>query len=137
MFYMARLYPIEVQSVPLPGANRFKNQRRQNANQCRIYGISSRLATSASVAIDPSNPNDSEKRKFFEESLNCIFEKKTTTKKFKHACLGTYRGNTVYHYYDPNTKLNVMVDRNTNKFISGWKLSREQQTNMQLNGNIQ
>ena len=54
-----------------------------------------------------------------------------------HACLGTYRGNNVYHYYDPNTKLNVMVDRNTNAFVSGWKLSLEQQQNIRINGNIQ
>ena len=57
--------------------------------------------------------------------------------KSTHTCLGTYRGNNVYRSYDPNTKLNVMVDRSTNAFISGWKLSREQQANMKINGNIQ
>ncbi len=56
--------------------------------------------------------------------------------KSTHACLGTYQPNDVYHYYDPNTKLNVMVDRNTNAFVSGWKLSRKQQANMKINGNI-
>ena len=54
-----------------------------------------------------------------------------------HACLGTYRGREVYHYYDPKTQLNVMVDRNTNKFISGWRLSEKQITNMKITGNIQ
>ena len=57
--------------------------------------------------------------------------------KSTHACLGTYRGQDVYHYYDPRTKLNVMVDRNTNKFISGWRISDEQIINMKNNGNIQ
>lgn len=31
----------------------------------------------------------------------------------------TYRGNEVYHYFNPDTKLNVMVNPKTNKFISG------------------
>lgn len=30
-----------------------------------------------------------------------------------------------------------MVDRNNNKFISGWRLSPDQITNMEHNGNIQ
>ena len=37
----------------------------------------------------------------------------------------------------PRTNLNVMVDRNTNKFISGWRLSDEQIINMKNNDNIQ
>lgn len=57
--------------------------------------------------------------------------------KSTHACFGTYRGRDVYHYYDPRTNLNVMVDRNTNKFISGWRLSDEQIINMKNNANIQ
>lgn len=57
--------------------------------------------------------------------------------KDRHACRGTYGGRDVYHYYDPRTNLNVMVDRNTNKFISGWPLSDEQIINMKNNGNIQ
>ena len=54
-----------------------------------------------------------------------------------HICLGTYRGREVYHCYDPETRLNVMIDRKTNIFISGWRLSREQADNMKNNGNIQ
>ncbi len=57
--------------------------------------------------------------------------------KSTHACLSAYRGRDVYHYYDPRTNLNVMVDRNTNKFIRGWRLSDEQIINMKNNGNIQ
>ena len=57
--------------------------------------------------------------------------------KSTHACLGTYRGHDVYHYYNPKTDLNVMVNRSNNKFISGWRLSPEQILNMKNNGNIQ
>ena len=57
--------------------------------------------------------------------------------KSTHACLGTYRGEEVYHYYTQETNLNVMVNRNNNKFISGWRLSDEQIINMKNNGNIQ
>ena len=53
--------------------------------------------------------------------------------KSTHACLGTYRGRDVYHCYDSRTNLNVMVDWNTNKVISGWRLSDEQIINMKYN----
>ena len=56
--------------------------------------------------------------------------------KSTHACLGTYRGQDVYHYYNPKTDLNVMVNRSNNKFISGWRLSDKQIINMKNNGNI-
>ena len=52
-------------------------------------------------------------------------------------CIGTYRVQPVYHYYNPDTHLNVMVSIKTNKFISGWRLSDDQILNMQRNGNIQ
>nr|QUS63743.1 hypothetical protein [Haslea silbo]QUS63948.1 hypothetical protein [Haslea silbo] len=110
---------------------------------------------------------DNQQDSYYEPSLNSTFEKNQLQKKFDHAkdfgvegnfnpanrdlyqrkfiehmksthaCLGTYRGWAVYHYYDPRTNLNVMVDRNTNKFISGWRLSDEQIINMKNNGNIQ
>lgn len=57
--------------------------------------------------------------------------------KSTHVCLGTYIGHDVYHYYNPETDLNVMVDRSNNKFISGWRLSSDQILNMKNNGNIQ
>lgn len=38
---------------------------------------------------------------------------------------GTYRGQNVTHYYNPNTGLNVVRDANGN-FLSGWKLSPSQ-----------
>jgi hypothetical protein len=157
----------QVQAVPLPGADGFavspNNPRcRKNPNQCRNYGIFSRTATSAGTHLN-NNANDAH----FEPSLNSTFEKKQLQKKFEHAkefgvlgnynvanrdlfqrkliehmksthaCLGTYRGHEVYYYYNPETNLNVMVNRNNNKFISGWRLSPDQITNMEHNGNIQ
>ena len=129
----------------------------------RSHGISSRIVTS--VSTNSSNDvNNLES--YFDSDVNCTFTKKKLQKKFKHAkrfgvlgncnsntlrlfreelikhiksthaCLGTYRGRDVYHYYDPRTNLNVMVDRNNNKFISGWRLSDDQILNMQRNGNI-
>jgi len=156
-----------VEAAPLPGADGFPltpnpPRNRLNRNQCRNYGIISRAATSASSKL-PNNERDS----YYESSLDTTFDKKQLQRKFKHAekfgvegnfnhansdlylrkliehmkstdvCLGTYRGQDVYHYYDPETNLNVMVNRNTNKFMSGWRLSRQQIIHMRNTGNIQ
>ena len=43
----------------------------------------------------------------------------------------------VYHYFNLETNLNVMVNQVNNKFISGWLLSPDQILNMKNNGNIQ
>ncbi|ATM89614.1 hypothetical protein CRN78_03305 [Klebsiella aerogenes] len=49
---------------------------------------------------------------------------------------GKYRWNQdVYQYYNPETKLNVMTKKDGN-FISGWKLSDTQSTDLIGNGNI-
>ena len=156
-----------VDAAPLPGADGFPvrpnpPRGRLNRNKCRNYGIISRPATSAG-----STHNNNQQDSYYEPSLNSTFDKNQLQKKFNHAkdfgvegnfnlanrdlyqrkliehmksthaCLGTYRGRDVYHYYDPRTNLNVMVDRNTNKFISGWRLSDEQIINMKNNDNIQ
>ena len=161
------LITIRVEAAQFPGANGFAvkpnpPRSRLNRNKCRNYGIISRSATSAGSKLN-NNQQDS----YYEPSLNSKFENKQLQRKFKHAkifgvegnfnkanmdlyrrkliehmqsthaCLGTYRGREVYHYYDPKTQLNVMVDRNTNKFISGWRLSEKQITNMKITGNIQ
>ena len=139
-----------------------RGRPNRNRNKCRNYGIISRSSTSAG-----SQYNNNQQDSYYEPSLNSTFEKNQLQKKFNHAkdfgvegnfnpankdlyqrkliehmksthaCLGTYRGRDVYHYYDPRTNLNVMVDRNTNKFISGWRLSDEQIINMKNNVNIQ
>lgn len=130
----------------------------------RSYGILSRSATSA--GSDIPNNNNRQSKSYFDSVLNTIFENKQLQKKFKHAskfgvlgnynsttlrlfreelikhmkaniaCFGHYRNKPVYHYYDPATKLNVMVDFITNEFISGWRLSKEQVEHMELNGRI-
>ena len=139
----------QVEAAPLPGAYGFSvrpntPRDRQNPNQCRNYGILSRAATLAGT-----NHNDNGNNSYYEPSLNSTFEKKQLQKKFEHAkdfgvlgnyslanrdlfqkkliehmysthaCLGTYRRQNVFHYYNKETNLNVMVNRNNNKFISG------------------
>ena len=49
---------------------------------------------------------------------------------------GTYHGVPVYHYLDPDTKLNVMIDKSSKRFISAWKLSDEQLENVINRGNL-
>lgn len=133
--------------------------------QCgRSYGIFSRAVTSA--GSDTPNNDNRPSNSYFDSVLNTIFEKKQLQKKFKHAKnfgilgnynrakrdlfqrkliehmrstharLGTYRGNEVYHYFNPDTKLNVMVNPKTNKFISGWLLEGEQLENMIRGGSL-
>lgn len=125
----------------------------------RSDGIFSRWATSrGSNTMNGSH---------FESSVNCRFERRQLQKKFNHAkdfgisgnynpaqgdlfqrkliehmksthaCLGTYRGKPVYHYYNPDNNLNVMVNRTNDKFISGWGLDDNQIKYMERNGNIQ
>lgn len=48
---------------------------------------------------------------------------------------GTYRGNPVHHFYNPKTNLNVIRDENMN-FLSGWKLSAQQQRYVTTTGNL-
>jgi len=57
--------------------------------------------------------------------------------KVSNPILGTYRGTiSVYHFYDPETGIDTMVDLEGN-FIAGWKLSQEQKENLERNGNVQ
>ena len=55
----------------------------------------------------------------------------------KNPILGTYRGTQqVYHFYDPKTGLNTMIDMDGN-FVGGWMLSAEQIFNLLTTGNVQ
>ena len=130
----------------------------------RSHGILSRLAASAGSNIQNNGNNGSYFDKSLNcEFTNKQLQKKfddhawqfgitgnynpTNRELFRKAlikhmnenliCIGTYRGKPAYHYYNPDTNLNVMVDMKTNKFISGWRLSAEQIDNMERNGNIQ
>lgn len=46
---------------------------------------------------------------------------------------GTYHGKEVMHYFNEDTGLNVMINSETKKFISGWLTSQEQRKHI-LNG---
>ena len=48
---------------------------------------------------------------------------------------GTYRGSGVVHYFDPVSKVDVMVDLQNN-FVCGWKLSPDQVSYLLSTGNI-
>jgi hypothetical protein len=48
---------------------------------------------------------------------------------------GTYRGNPVTHYVDPNTGLNVIADQAGN-YVSGWRLSAEQLESVLTTGRL-
>jgi hypothetical protein len=47
---------------------------------------------------------------------------------------GTFKTTEVTHYLDPKTGLNAMFNNETNKFISGWKLTDKQFKNIQDRG---
>ena len=47
---------------------------------------------------------------------------------------GTFKKMEVTHYFNSETGLNVIFTRDTNKFISGWKLTRKQFENMRNRG---
>jgi Colicin D len=49
--------------------------------------------------------------------------------------IGTYRGISVYHYFNPYTKLWLCIDMNRN-FMCGWKLDPLQEFNLIVNGKV-
>ena len=49
---------------------------------------------------------------------------------------GTYHGIEVNHYLDPNTGLNVMINTQTKRFLSGWKLNEKQLKQVLDHGNL-
>ena len=51
------------------------------------------------------------------------------------AIAGTYRGNPVTHFLDPNTQLNV-IRTQAGDFLSGWRLSNQQLQHVQANGQL-
>ncbi|MBI3560326.1 MAG: hypothetical protein HY080_01220 [Gammaproteobacteria bacterium] len=48
---------------------------------------------------------------------------------------GTYRGQDVTHFVNPNTGLNVIRDANGN-FLSGWKLNSSQLNHILTSGKL-
>jgi hypothetical protein len=49
---------------------------------------------------------------------------------------GTFHGDPVIHYLDETTGLNVMINLETKKFISGWKLEDDQVKNILNRGSL-
>ncbi|WP_276308265.1 colicin D domain-containing protein, partial [Mixta theicola] len=79
------------------------------------------------VDFNVSGNANVERLKAFEQALKRHIDHPLT-----HKITGKYRWNQdVYHYYNPETKLDVMTNLDGN-FISGWKLSKTQIVN--LNG---
>ncbi|YCH29457.1 hypothetical protein M1D48_14935 [Erwinia sp. D4-22] len=69
--------------------------------------------------------------KNFEQALRRHIDHPST-----HKITGKYRwSQDVYHYYNPETKLDVMTSLDGN-FISGWKLSKNQLFNLEGESNV-
>jgi hypothetical protein len=68
--------------------------------------------------------------KAFEDALEAHVHDPSTT-----IIRGTYRGDAVTHYYNPNTGNNVIVDASGN-FVSGWKLGPAQTQNLLTHGGL-
>ena len=49
---------------------------------------------------------------------------------------GSFHGKEVDHYLDPDTGLNVMIHKNSKRFISAWKLNDEQLENVINRGSL-
>jgi Colicin D len=49
---------------------------------------------------------------------------------------GTYRKMEVWHYFNEDTGLNVMIVRDNKHFLSGWKLNDEQLVNLRTRGSL-
>ena len=49
---------------------------------------------------------------------------------------GTFHGDPVIHYLDETTGLNVIINKNTKRFVSGWKLRDDQLENLIQRGSL-
>ena len=74
------------------------------------------------------NYNKENRKLFFEALLNHIRQFKPIS--------GTYHNKLVYHYLDPETGLNVMINKETKQFLSGWKLSDKQLEHVLHDGHL-
>jgi len=48
---------------------------------------------------------------------------------------GTYRNQPATHFYNPETRLNVIINE-AGEFLSGWKLSPAQSHHVSTTGNL-
>ena len=149
----------KVNAVPIPGADGFACRP---SNQ-HITRSSTSISTVLKEHPNNENKPNENNVSYYDSELNSIFEDIQLQRKYKHspdfgiygnynlknkklfrqtlidhmksvtAIDGTFHGDPVYHYLDKNTRLNVMVNKTTKKFISGWKTS-EAQCNHIING---
>ena len=49
---------------------------------------------------------------------------------------GTFKGDAVIHYFNPETNVNVFFDMDTGNFISGWLLNTDQRENLLAHGGL-
>ena len=158
--YWCLLISNSAQGAPLPGADAllcpYSTQHISRAS----------TALSASVQGNQGNGSKKGDVSYFHSELDCIFEYTQLQAKYKHAhqfgvdgnynivnrklfkealidhmmeikpIKGTFHKKPVLHYLDEVTGLNVIVDRNTKKFISGWELTPQQMEHVIEDGNL-
>lgn len=109
-----------VQSPPIliaaPTFNFSARQLQKKFKHARDFGVSGRYNTT----------NASQFQRAIENHLADPATKQIT---------GTFRGQPVTHYINPNTGLNVMKDAAGN-FLSGWKLSSTQLSHVLATGKL-
>jgi RHS repeat-associated protein len=100
---------------------------------CNVKFSTKQLQKKFKHAIDFDVPGNANKQGFeaFENAMRNHIDLPDTT-----PIVGKYRWDQdVYHYYNPQTNLNVMTGMDGN-FISGWKLSERQVTDLLELGNV-
>ena len=118
-----------------PANNSYKKKDKQNAEYtCSEFDcifdseqVKSKYKHADSFGID-GNYNPVNGLLFQEALIDHMRE-------FK-AIAGTYHGTPVDHYLNPNTRLNVMVNRQTGRFWSAWELSETQLEHVLEHGNL-
>ena len=140
-------------------------QCRNYGIQSRVAtGISTTVRESPTNNND--NQSNKKNVSYYCSEFNCIFDFKQLQAKYKHAPdfnidgnynpvnrrlfqeaiidhmrefkprPGSFHGKEVDHYLDPDTGLNVMIDKNSKRFISAWKLNDEQLENVINRGSL-
>lgn len=134
-------------------AQGFGNANPPRRKICRNYGIFSRQVTSSNSQLQDSVNNGYQDNKmslseyikdfgivgnFNDKNLNLFKESiishmKNPSTEFIQ---GSWKGDPVNHYFNPNNDLNVMFNPQTKKFISGWKLNPDQSKNIKERGSL-
>lgn len=153
----------KVNAVPIVGADGFLLPKPP---QCRNMGNLSRASTGVSTILRERSQNGNANVSYYSSEFSSIFEDRQLQRKYKHSSdfgvegsynpvnrrlfrdkimehmrlakpiNGTYRGLEVTHYFNKDTGLNVIIDLETKKFISGWKLEDDQVENILNRGSL-